>query len=610
VTEREIGGMLAPIHHRGPDEDGRFVDGGVALGIRRLSIIDVSGGHQPIANEDGSVVVVCNGEIYNYRELSDGLRQRGHRFSTKSDVEVIVHLYEEHGAACVEHLRGMFGFAIWDARQHRLLVARDRLGIKPMYYTESDGRLLFGSEIKAILAAGGVRAELDHVALSHYLSLKYVPAPRTMFAGVASLPPGHLLVSDRDGVRVSQWWDLSFAPHAGPVRTEDEYAEELEALLTECVSMHLMSDVPFGAFLSGGVDSSLIVALMTELLDRPVKTFSIGFEGDGAGDSELPFARMVAERYGAEQHELLLGPSTLIEDAERLIWFLDQPIADPASIATLKLAELASQHVKMVLTGEGGDELFGGYARHSGDRLTPLVTRIPGPLKGAAVRLGGRVRGHERPKLALYALTRDSEAERLVNWFPLFNDELKADLVTDLVPDRNGGSTTGVMAAALAQTDARDRLGRMLYVDTKLWLPDLLLLRGDKTAMATSVEGRVPLLDHKLVEFAAGLPSNMKVHGMARKYLLKKVAARRLPEAIITRPKKGFPIPYATWFRGPARAWINDLLAPSTIRRRGLFEPQVVQRLLDEHQSGVASHANQLWGLVGVELWHRAFVDR
>jgi asparagine synthase (glutamine-hydrolysing) len=602
--------MLRVIVHRGPDDEGLYVNGAVGMGMRRLSIIDLAGGKQPISNEDGSVVVVFNGEIYNYVELRDTLRRKGHTLATATDTEVIVHLYEDYGEDCVQHLRGMFAFALWDANRRRLFIARDRLGIKPLYYAEHRGRLIFGSEIKSLLEHPGADAQLDPEALSHYLSLKYVPAPETMFAGIRALPPGHALTCDRKGLDIRRYWRLSFARASQP-RNEDESTEELESLLLTAVKLHLRSDVPFGAFLSGGLDSSTIVALMSELLRTPVKTFSVGFAGRGESVSELPYARVIADRYNTDHHEILVEPSDIVRLAEKVVWHLDQPIADPACIANYMVAELAARHVKMVLTGEGGDELFAGYARYSGERLSRIFRLLPPSGKAALLKAAERVPGLRRPKLALFALCQPSEASRLTNWFPLLNSEMKEHLLSSEYRRYAARlrSAEEVFGKHLDDTDAADPLSRMLYVDTQLWLPDDLLARGDKTSMAVSLEARVPLLDHPLVEFAASLPPNLKLRALTRKYLLKKVARKWLPPRIIDRKKQGFPMPFATWFRREARTFVRDLLAPDLIRRRGIFNPAAVEKLLHQHESGVADHANLLWGLMALELWQRAFLD-
>jgi asparagine synthase (glutamine-hydrolysing) len=610
VDRHVLEDMLGVIRHRGPDDSGVHLDKDLAIGMRRLSIIDLDGGKQPISNEDGTIVTVFNGEVYNYRELREQLQSRGHTLATASDTEVIVHLYEDFGEECVQQLRGMFGFAVWDARSRKLFVARDRLGIKPLYYTQAGGRLILGSEIKAILEHPAVQAALSITALSNFLSLKYVPAPQTMFEGICALPPGCILTCDANGVKVRRYWDLSFANHCNGQRSEEACAEQLEGLLRECVRLHLVSDVPFGAFLSGGLDSSTIVALMSQFLNEPVKTYSVGFEGDAEAFSELPYARMVAKKYQTDHQEVLVHASDLINLSEKVVWHLDQPIADDACLANFLVAELASRDVKMVLTGEGGDELFAGYARYAGERLSPLFQHLPRAAKSVALGASGRVPGLRRQKLALYALCQPDEVSRLVNWFPFFNSEAKQALLSeDFKQTLDGSDASAVFAEHLARTDAVDPLNRMLYVDTKLWLPDDLLARGDKTSMAASLEARVPLLDHKLVEFAASLPPHLKVRGLTRKYLLKKVSQTWLPPEIVNRKKKGFPMPMSLWFRNEARSFVRDALSPSALRRRTLFNPSFVEKLLSEHETGFADHGSILWGLLSIELWQRVFMD-
>jgi asparagine synthase (glutamine-hydrolysing) len=601
--------MTDVIEHRGPDDAGMYLSGPIGIGMRRLSIIDVAGGKQPISNESDSVVLVLNGEIYNYCSLRDQLETRGHKFQTECDTEVAVHLYEEHGDECVHWLRGMFGFALWDKERQRLLLARDRLGIKPLYFADINGVLIFGSEIKSILQHPAVVAELNYEALSNFLSLKYVPSPETMFRGIYAVPPGFLLTCSHEGVRLARYWDLDFTFTTS--EGEDECAERLDDLLRESVKLHLQSDVPFGAFLSGGLDSSTIVALMAHYLNHPVKTFSIGFEGAGAEISEASYARLVAEHFGTQHHEVIIGASDFVGTLDRVMWHLDQPVADLACCANMLLAENASRHVKMVLTGEGGDELFAGYARYAGERFRVLTKLIPSQLGGAIVHASSYLPGLRRPKLALKALMDKEEASRLLHWFPLFGTDEKIQLLTCDAMQATTASHCAetVLESHLMNARARDQLSRMLYMDTKLWLPDDLLARGDKMSMAASIEARVPLLDHKLVEFAASLPSDFKLRKFTRKYLLRKVASKLLPEAILHRKKQGFPMPISAWFRGEAKEILHDLLSRDTVRRRGLFNPDYTDELLRQHQSGDADRGAQLWGLLLVELWMRQFLD-
>ncbi|MCU1378809.1 MAG: Asparagine synthase, glutamine-hydrolyzing [Acidimicrobiales bacterium] len=605
-----VGAMLASIVHRGPDDRGLHVDREVALGSRRLAIIDIAGGHQPMANEDGSVVAVCNGEIYNYRELAERLRRRGHRIATTSDTEVLVHLYEDLGDDLVHELRGMFAFALWDAKRRRLLVARDRVGIKPLYLVDTGARLVFGSEIKAVLQDPSVGRELNPDALVRLLALKYVPAPRTLFEGVQALPPGHLLTCDSRGPVQRRWWQLSYLPETGEGRSEEELVLRLADLLDDAVRSHLVSDVPFGALLSGGLDSSTVVALMARHLANPVKTFAVGYGGDDASLSELPYARLVAERYGTDHHELVMTASDLIEQLPRLVWHLDQPIVDEACLPNHLVAALAATHVKMVLTGEGGDELFAGYARYSGDRLSPFARRVPAALLSLMVAGADQLPRLRRAKLALRALAEPDEARRLLAWFPLAHDDVLGALVDPVLRQEvDLGGAEADIAAELARTDAREPLSRMLAVDTALWLPDDLLARGDKTSMAASLEARVPLLDHPLVEFAAGLPPSMKLRGRTRKYLLRKTVEPWLPPAVVHRPKRGFPTPVSSWLRGEASEFLHDHVNEATVRRRGLLHWPTVARLLTEHDRRHADHGPMLFGLLSLELWHEAYLD-
>lgn len=598
--------MLQTIRHRGPDDDGHLIDGELAMGMRRLSIIDLADGKQPIFDESRRYAVVFNGEIYNYRELRQQLISRGHTLTTHSDTEVIVHLYEEFGAECLEHLRGMFALAVWDNQSRELFIARDRLGIKPLYYAERFGTLLFGSEIKALLQHPEMSASVDRRALSDYLSLKYVPAPRTLFAGVQSLLPGHYLIV-RDGrIETKQYWNVSFQKPATP-RSDAECLEELEALLRESVRLRLRSDVPFGAFLSGGVDSSIIVALMADELNEPVKTFSVGFAGS-EGNDELPYAKIVAQRFGCEHRTLAISSKDFLEHAERVLWHLDQPIADQATVATHMVAGLARQHVKMVLTGEGGDELFAGYARYEGEQFSPWTRNWPRFIGRGVRNVASLLPGMRRGKIAINALTIRDEATRFANWFPMFSDDAKAALLDEWSAEESSGARH-VFDRYLRQCDATEPLDRMLHCDTKAWLVDYLLLRGDKLTMANSLEARVPLLDHKLVEFAAQLPTNMKLRGRTRKFLLKKLGSKLLPDSIIHRKKQGFPIPIARWLRDEARPLVHDALSYESLNRRGLFNPAVVHSLIDRHQSHYADHATEIWGLVSIEMWFRQLVD-
>lgn len=602
-----LDGMLRSIFHRGPDEDGVLIDRELSMGMRRLSIIDLADGTQPIFDESGRYAVILNGEIYNYVELRRELLQRGHCLKTHSDTEVIVHLFEEFGERCVDHLRGMFAFAVWDNIERELFIARDRMGEKPLYYCTHDDNFLFASEIKALLQNPGLQASINPTGLAAYLSLKYVPAPMTMFADIQSLPPGHWIKIRRGQISVKRYWDVSYEKR-NPDISEEQCIDELDALLRESIGIRLRSDVPFGAFLSGGIDSSIIVAIMSQLMNEPVKTFSVGFDGSDQSD-ELPFAKMVAERYGCEHHTLKVTGQDFLNYAETVLWHLDQPIADQATVATFMVAKLARQHVKMVLTGEGGDELFGGYARYVGNQWAPWFRLLPS-MGGRAIRsIADRMPGMRRGRIAIGALTHADEATRYANWFPMFHDDVKQEILSASM--RNSDCPTSkYFVEQLNRSDAKEPLDRMLYVDCNLWLPDYLLLRGDKLTMANALEARIPFLDHLLVEYAAGLPTQMKVRGRVRKYLLKKVASRYLPDEIIHRRKQGFPIPVAKWLREEAKGMMLDLLSEETIKRRGLFNPQKVGDLVRGHLSGAFDYETELWGLMSVEMWMQRFCDR
>jgi asparagine synthase (glutamine-hydrolysing) len=602
--------MLKVIHHRGPDDQGSYQKDNFWVGFKRLSIIDLSTGHQPMFNEDLSIVVVCNGEIYNYKELRSELVMKGHSFRSASDIEVIVHLYEEYGEDFISKLRGMFGIAVWDSNEKKLLLGRDRIGIKPLYYSCKSDQIIFSSEIKSIAAYPGFEKKVSAQALSDLLCLKYVPTPHTLFDGIKALRPGYLLVCGADGsVREKQYWDLDFEnkmEFAGS--SEAELVECLTDLVLEAVESHLMSDVPFGAFLSGGIDSSLVVALMSKFLNQPVKTYSIGYEDSSM--SELPYAQMVADMYHTDHHDILVSGRDLIDLTESVVWHLDQPIADPPSLAMYKLSLFASQDVKMVLTGEGGDELFAGYARYAGEKAYPFFQLVPPALRKIAARVSGRIPKMRRLNVALNALSQDDTVTRLTNWFALLNYDMRRKLVTDSFYQTVGDFTgTTPFADQLAGKSFSHQLDRMLYVDTKLWLVDDLLARGDKMTMAASIEGRVPFLDHKLVEFAASLPPEMKVKGLERKYLLKKVAEKWLPRELVYRKKKGFPMPIGNWFRGEARDFLRDHVNPQTIKNRAIFDVNAIECLLKEHENESKDHSTFLWTLLNIEIWYRLFID-
>jgi asparagine synthase (glutamine-hydrolysing) len=597
--------MCDVIRHRGPDDEGVWVDAGVALGMRRLSIIDLAGGHQPIHNEDRTVWIVFNGEIYNFRQLRVELEAAGHHFYTSSDTETIVHAYEQWGADAIAKLRGMFGLAIWDARQRSLLVARDRVGIKPMYYAVAAGRLLFGSELKSLLCSPELPTEIDPDALDHYLSFLYTPRDGSIFRDVCKLPPGHLLTWREGALAVRPYWQ--------PAATESFSGSEadavaaLERVLVAAVDSHMISDVPIGAFLSGGVDSSLVVALMARLTTGRVKTFSIGF--DEPDFDELVHARRVAEQYDTDHHEVVVRPDA-IEILDRLIGHFDEPFADSSAIPTWYVSEIARKHVTVVLSGDGGDELFGGYDRYvPHPRVVGFDRYAPRGLRRVAAIAANRLPHGVRGKNFLRHVSR-SDRGRYLDAIRFFSSDEKAVLLSADV------------RASLAGVDPEIRLARhferyaglpwpsqMMRFDLETYLPDDVLTKVDRMSMAHSIESRVPLLDNEVIDFANTLPSDLKIRNGRRKHVLKEVAAKLLPEGLVDRKKQGFGVPLGVWFRGGLRELFADTLLSSSALQRGYFEPRFVRQIVDEHLSGRRDHTLRLWQLVVFERWHRQYVD-
>ena len=586
--------------HRGPDDEGFYLNGELGLGNRRLSIIDLPGGHQPIANEDETVWVTFNGEIYNYQELRPELEGRGHRFRTASDTETLVHLYEEYGLGCLEPLRGMFAFALWDARRKRLLVARDRLGIKPLFYRLEPGQLLFASELRALRELVGHPLEIEPQSVYDFFGFRYIPAPHTFYRGVEKLLPGHYLVVDARGARVEPYWDVP--PEEETSRTAEDFAEEVIEQLRESIRLRLIADVPLGVFLSGGTDSSAVVAFMAALGARPLRTFSVGFEEPEY--SELPFARRIAQRFSTEHHELVVHPQDMAEELARLVAFRDEPVAEPTDVALYRMARLASEQVKVVLAGEGGDELFAGYPKYAADRLAGLVSALPQEMTRAIARwLPYRQR---RAKLALEALSIRDEAERSVTWFASFSrEEREALFAPEFLEQVDVAHPARIFEQYLEKVRDRSPLKRMLYADLKIWLPDNLLLRGDQMTMAASIEERVPFLDHKLVELAARVPSRMLTRGFKTKVLLRQALRPYLPPETLRRRKVGFTVPIGPWFRKSLKSMVADLVLAPEAQARGYFNREAMERFVREHFDGVRDRQKQLWALVNFELWCR-----
>ena len=609
VPETVLTRMNRRLVHRGPDDEGYHLDGPVGLAIRRLSIIDVAGGHQPIANEDGTLRIVFNGEIYNYLTLRSELEKRGHRFATRTDTEVILHLYEECGVRCVERLRGMFAFCVFDRRADRLFLARDRLGVKPLYYADSGETLVFASEIKAILEAPGVPREVEPRALGPYLTFRYVPAPLTMFRGISKLPAAHWMVCDASGVSVQPYWDLSYEPKT--TLTDAEAGTALRELFRESVALEMQSEVPVGAFLSGGVDSGSIVATMAELSSSPVHTFSVGFR-DGGATNELAAARRIAQHFGTDHHEVELEHSDFVAYLPEFVWQQDEPLADAAAIPLHYLSRRAAETVKVVLTGEGADELFSGYHRHYGEFLAsrfPRLTRLLGaPWYAAAV--DGLVSAKKARK-GLKGLGIADPSDRILWWHSVLGPELKATLLGREL--RSGGPDDGVAAYIrdqLARTDARSGFDQLAYVDVKVWLPEDLLMKKDKMGMSASIEARVPFLDHVLVEFATHLPTHLKMRLFRGKYVLREAMKGTLPAATLRRPKLGFVVPTEPWLKGPMRGFVHEILFADAATRRPYFSAPAVRDLVRDYEERGAPHGQIVFQLLCFELWHRQFIDR
>ncbi|OQX09711.1 MAG: asparagine synthase (glutamine-hydrolyzing) [Desulfobulbaceae bacterium A2] len=602
VRPEDLLAMRDQMVHRGPDDSGMFTGEGVALGHRRLSIIDLSSGQQPMANEDGSVVIVYNGELYNYLDLRNILLGRGHIFSTHSDTEVIVHAYEEFGPTCLEYFRGMFAFAIWDCRRRRLFAARDRIGEKPFYYAQWDGLFLFASEIKAILAHPAARREVNYEALNLYFGFRYVPGPRTMFAGIEKLQPGHSLVLEQGELKLNRYWDIC------DIRTSEilpeDAQEEFVRRLKDSIRMRLMSEVPLGVFLSGGVDSSAVVALMSEMVSEPVKTFSVGYEGDAA-ENEFEYARMVAARYRTNHHEFRLTADDFLGFLPTLVWHLDEPLADASTIPLFYIARLAREHVTVVLSGEGADELLGGYYIYKKMLFLDSLRSLPGAASLAAAA-GIVATALGRRKIAHYAaMMQQPLEERYAGVATALTDTERSALF--------GGATpiprTTVTGPYYERVRGRPALDRMLYVDTKVWLPDDLLMKADKMTMATSVELRVPFLDHELVEFAASLPVSCKIRRNETKFLLKRAMEKYLPHEVLYRSKKGFPVPISRWFREKTDG-IREVLLDDGSASRRFFAHGILEGLIRQHERGQNDMSDVLWPFLVFEYWQAAYMKK
>ena len=607
--------MRDVITHRGPDDSGLFIAPGVGLGHRRLSIVDVAGGHQPMEIADGALQIVYNGEVFNHASIRADLEARGHRYQTRCDTESVLRAYAEYGESSPRHLRGMFAYAIWDERTRTLFLARDRFGVKPLYYaTAPDGRLYFASEMKAILASGAVRPALNLPALPDYLANHAPSGDETLFAGIRRLPPGHTLTWKDGSVRITRYWDLELD---GPEesRSEQELVAEYRERLREAVRMRLMADVPLGVFLSGGIDSAAITALMSELVSEPIKTFSVAFAEREA--NELEYARLVATRFRTDHHEVVVTPREFFDALPTLLWHEDEPIAHPSSIALNFVSRLAARHVKVVLTGEGSDESLAGYGRYRAtiyneraaaryERWVPAAARAAVRRSIQALPAGSRHR--QRAQRTFLNLPGGLESLYFDN-FAVFSRSAQATLLSQDTRGALGDVDPYAAAkAALGRVNGAPLLARLLYADTKTYLHELLM-KQDQMSMAASIESRVPFLDHPLVEFATRLPPRLKLRGLTTKYVLRQAMRDTLPPEILTRKKMGFPVPIDAWFRGSFRPIVDEFVLGRRAMQRGLFEPAALRALVADHDVGTARNGQRLWSLINLELWHRIFLD-
>jgi asparagine synthase (glutamine-hydrolysing) len=609
--------MCQIMAHRGPDDDGFYTDGPAGIGMRRLSIVDLATGHQPISNEDGSLWIVFNGEIYNHLSLREQLVARGHAYRTHSDTETIIHLYEEYGRDCVQHLRGMFAFAIWDRNKKTLFIARDRLGIKPLYYQLTPECLLFGSEVKVILAHGGIRPEFDRAALPEFLAFGYLSGEETFYSGIRKLLPGHTMEIDAHGkLEIRQYWDLdASSPHDS--RDESYYVRSYRELLEGAVNSHLMSDVPLGVFLSGGLDSSAVAALMTKIRREPIETFSVGY-GEQAY-SELPFARIVSDHIKSQHREVLVSEQDFFNALPHLIWHEDEPIVWPSSVSLYFVAKLARERVTVVLTGEGSDETLAGYTRYAFTLKNAALDRayrsvVPGALRRGlrnTVATSSLLGANARRKLEHTFLAKDGASWASFyfdNFFSAFGEAEQSGLLTSEFASEFAPSTAYKNVLEYWEHSSGEMLQRLLYTDIKTYLVELLM-KQDNMSMAASIESRVPFLDHVLVEFATRIPREVQIKGLAGKTILKKAVEDILPHSIIYRPKLGFPTPWSGWLAGPRLETIRELLLEPRSLDRGYFRREAIERLFNEHRAKHRDNYDRIWRLLNLELWHRVCLE-
>ena len=599
-----LAAMGASLAHRGPDGDGTFRDGGLGLAHRRLSILDIAGGAQPMTTTDGDAILVFNGEIYNYVELREGLRRRGHPIATHSDTEVILHLYEEQGPDCVQELRGMFAFALWDRRLGRLVLARDRVGIKPLFYAQSDRGLVFGSEIKALLLHPDVDRSLDLQGLGDFLTYQYIPSPRTGFARIRKLPAAHVLVAERGRVSIRRYWSLPEEPSR---RSGQEWREELRATVAEAVRLHMRSDVPVGALLSGGIDSSLVVAHAAAAAEGPLRTFTIGFRDRGF--SEAPFARLVSERYGTRHLEHVLEPQR-IEDLPALVAHFDEPFGDPSAVPTSLIARIAARDVKVCLSGDGGDEGFAGYDAYLSARRLRPADLVPLPARRALLAPMERRLPEWVPGKGLLRFLGSGPADRYAEIMGGVDAGTREWLLhPDFLRATGGEPPYALFRRLHASLPGRDEVERLQRLDVETYLPDDILVKADRTSMLHSLELRVPLLDHKVLELAFRMPTALKIRRGRGKAILRTAFADRLPAGILARGKQGFGLPLAAWLRGDLLGLVRDVFGDARTRTRGLLDPRGLDRLLASHLRGRRDLSGEIWLALVLELWFRERID-
>ena len=606
-----IRAMMSAMDHRGPDDDGIYLSRNVGLGHKRLSIIDLSTGKQPISNEDGKIWVVFNGEIYNYQELRRHLINKGHVFATATDTEVLVHLYEEFGEDFISKLRGMFAFALYDERAEKLMLARDRVGIKPLYYCMNGGGLVFASELKALLADPSVNREINPDAIDRLLTFYYIPGELTLLKGILKLSPGHYLVHEKGKHRIKQYWDLEFDSQPSS-HSLTESVDQLTELIKESVRLHMISDVPVGFLLSGGVDSTALLSFAVNETVRDISTFTIGFEGERFAD-ERPYARLASKKFGTKHYEMTISAKDFQNFLPKYVWHMEEPVCEPPAVALYYVSRMASEHVKVLLSGEGGDEAFAGYPNYRSMVWLERMKLASKPFNGSASYLFKAfskltpLKGMEKYQplwsmpLERYYYSRTSSPYNYFNRY-------RQSLYTGEFAGQVGKESLNFTSGCFANAEGRDDLSRMLYIDTKTWLPDDLLVKADKMTMANSMELRVPFLDHKVMEFAWSLPSHYKLNGFTTKYILKKAFADKVPSEILNRKKTGFPVPYDRWLTADLKGFVEDTLLCSMAASRGYFQKKAIKRLLDANGRGL-SYSKEIFLLVALELWHRCFID-